>query len=285
MKMIWVYLSLAVVAILVISGVGMYLLFKGDEETETEKDGKVITVLKRDTLRIAETIYGEVNVSYLHYRESDGASSADRYNITVKIQYPSEDIYYLDMEYRLIEVDGSFSGYGKGSMKKWDNGTYYVTMQARKQVWDIWVVFYEKGAQAWDEGNQTYYYRGFRTEIIPVILTEGHTTAEMEKNIVISDIHYAFDPDSMNRFNITFHISSQSEARTILVNYDMDLKSDIDPAHREIEYRSLGNGNYYATFDISDGEKDDLRSLYFSIGASNAEQMRVTSQSIKVPFM
>jgi hypothetical protein len=284
MKMLWIYLSLAIVAILVITGVGMFLLFKGDEEPETEKDGKVITVLKRDTLRIAETIYGEVNVSYLYFRESDGVSSADRYNITVKIQYPSEDIYYLDMEYRLIEIDGRISGYGKGSMKRGENGTYYMALQARTQVWDIWIGFYEKGAQVWDEGNQTYFYRGYRTEIIPVILSDIHTTAEMEKNIVISDIHFAFDMDSMNRFNITFHISSQSEARTILVNYDMDLKSDGDPARREIEYGSLGNGNYFATFDISDEEKDDLRFLHFSVSASNAEQMRVSSQVFKVPF-
>jgi len=284
MKMIWIYLSLAIVTILVISGVGVYLLFKGDEEPEIEKDGKETTILKRDTLKIVDTIYGEVNVSYLYYKESQVDVSEYYYNITVDIEYPSEQIDHLMIDWKSIRMTGGVGGVGGGSMQKLNDNSYYTRLPVFSHIWDVWIEFYEQGAKVWDGLNQTSYYRSFRTEIIGFTISDEHYASEMENNIIISDIRYGFEKDSMNRFNITFHVSSTSNPRSILLRYDMDLISEDNATDREIGYGSNNTTNY-ATFDISDDERDDIRFLYFSIGVSDMDQMRVTSPVIRVPFM
>ncbi len=244
---------------------------------ESKDEGVVRTIIKTDTIKIAETIYGEVNVSYQYIKERGQRNSGHYYVLTVDIEEPPNDLY-------LVRVDfSSGSGAGTTTMEKCDDNNYSVNIELISDMMDIWIKFFERGEKVYNETTNEYGYKTILTEMISASISLDHDASVVEESVSIEVIRYGFDLVKTDQFNITFNISGLFDPDSIKLRYKLELRNPVVVERRGSTYGSF-NGTNYAILYITDIEKLELESLIFSISCSNEEDMRAISPIIQVSF-
>lgn len=263
----WINIQIFVIIIFSISG--CVELFDKDEDEDPwhENDNIPPRILFQGV-----TEYGMTNVSYKLLGISIiNEELVHRFNISVKVENQNDYLYHMNIHYR------TYHGSGSSIMRNDIENEYYFRDYLEHEWLDIWIMFYERGELIWNDNANAYQNRSIlkKVQSFSISLIDRNVTEDSYINIY--DMDWYFDSEKLDQLRIQFNISSSSEVDVEDIYFHNMLRFNeskrVTSAH---VYHNSAN-NYHTSFFISEEDIEEVQYLLFSVGASNKEGRRSTT--------